>query len=82
MWAAVYVWIGAVDMFIDALYIPTATFTTIGCGDVTVAQEWRLLVGFEGANGMIIFGWATGHHCCPTASRRVAHPRRHMDRAD
>ncbi|MGZ5160913.1 MAG: ion channel, partial [Burkholderiales bacterium] len=59
MWAAVYVWVGAIDVFIDALYISTATFTKIGFGDVTVAPEWRLLVGFEGANRIIICGWAT-----------------------
>ena len=59
VWAAVYYWTGAIQRFDDALYISTNTFTTIGFGDVHVTPEWRLLVAFEGANGMIIFGWAT-----------------------
>jgi hypothetical protein len=59
IWAAVYYGVGAIEGFEDALYISVGSFTTIGYGDVAVAPEWRLLVAFEGANGMIIFGWAT-----------------------
>jgi ion channel len=60
IWAAVYRWIGAIGSFSDALYISTGSFTTIGhTGEVAIAPRWRLLVAFEGVNGMIIFGWAT-----------------------
>jgi hypothetical protein len=61
IWAAVYRWIGAIGSFSDALYISTGSFTTIGIGhgEVAIAPRWRLLVAFEGVNGMIIFGWAT-----------------------
>jgi nucleoside recognition membrane protein YjiH len=59
IWAAVYRWVGAMSSFSDALYISTASFTTIGHSEVAIPQDWRLLVVFEGINGMIIFGWAT-----------------------
>ena len=58
-WAAFYVLVGAIESFETALYFSTATFTTIGYGDVVLTTEWRLLGSFEGANGMIIFGWTT-----------------------
>ena len=58
-WAAVYVLVGAVESFETALYFSTTTFTTIGYGDVVLETQWRLLGSFEGANGMIIFGWTT-----------------------
>ena len=59
IWAAVYEWIGAISAFDDALYVSASSFTTIGYGNVQIAHEWRLLVALEGANGMIVFGWAT-----------------------
>lgn len=59
VWAAVYMIIGAIPTFEEALYFSTVSFTTIGYGDVVLGREWRLLAAFEGANGMIIFGWTT-----------------------
>ncbi len=59
IWAAVYVFVGAIGSFEDALYFSTTSFTTIGYGDIVLAHDWRLLGSFEGANGMIIFGWTT-----------------------
>lgn len=59
IWAAVYMVIGAIPGFEDALYFSTVSFTTIGYGDIVLGKEWRLLASFEGANGMIIFGWTT-----------------------
>lgn len=59
IWAAVYGWIGAIGSFSDALYISTGSFTTIGHSEMVIPPDWRLLVVFEGINGMIIFGWAT-----------------------
>lgn len=59
LWAAVYYFLGAITTIEEALYFSTASFTTIGYGDVVLGREWRLLSSFEGANGMIIFGWIT-----------------------
>jgi hypothetical protein len=59
IWALVYWTLGAITFFEEALYFSTTSFTTIGYGDVLLTRDWRLLSAFEGANGMIIFGWTT-----------------------
>jgi len=59
IWAGMYLAVGAIGSLEEALYFSTATFTTIGYGDVVLDQQWRLLASFEGANGMILFGWST-----------------------
>ena len=59
IWASVYRAVDAVATFEEALFVSAGSFTTIGYGDVLIETSWRLLVGIEGANGMIIFGWAT-----------------------
>ncbi len=58
-WAATYVVVGAIQGFEEALYFSMVTFTTLGYGDITLADSWRLLAAFEAANGCIIFGWTT-----------------------
>jgi voltage-gated potassium channel Kch len=35
------------------------TFTTLGYGDITLDEKWRVLGAFEAANGIIMFGWTT-----------------------
>jgi hypothetical protein len=58
IWAAAYVWLGALSTFEEALYVSSGSFTTIGYGADPLPFEWRLLVGIEGANGMLVLGWA------------------------
>lgn len=61
IWA--YAWlfdaVGAVEDFETALYFSTATYTTVGYGDVLLARPWRLVGAIEGANGIILLGWST-----------------------
>ena len=59
MWALTYLGLGAIDSFKDALYFSTVTYTTLGFGDITLSEDWRLLSAFEAANGTIMFGWST-----------------------
>jgi len=59
LWAAVYVGLGAIEQFAEALYFSVVTFTTLGYGDVTVGHAWRLLASLEAADGTITFGWTT-----------------------
>ncbi|MBW2278684.1 MAG: two pore domain potassium channel family protein [Deltaproteobacteria bacterium] len=59
LWAVTYYGIGAIPEFEKALYFSTVTYTTVGFGDVVLADRWRLLSAFEGANGIIMFGWTT-----------------------
>lgn len=59
LWALLYYLIGALPSLDDAIYFSTATFTTVGYGDVVLGKEWRQISAFEAVNGWIIFGWAT-----------------------
>ena len=58
-WAVLYLLIGAAQSIEEAAYFSTVTFTTLGYGDITLDQQWRLLSSFEGANGLLMFGWST-----------------------
>ncbi len=59
VWAAAYLKTGAIQTFTDALYFSIVTFTTLGYGDITLNESWRLLASFQAAIGIIIFGWST-----------------------
>lgn len=59
LWAATYLVVGAISGLERALYFSTVTYTTLGYGDVTMAEGWRLLSSLEAANGIIMFGWTT-----------------------
>ena len=58
-WAVLYIGLGEFSDLEDALYFSTVTFTTLGYGDITLREEWRLLSAFEAANGIILFGVST-----------------------
>lgn len=58
-YATLYHAVGATHSFEDALYFSTATYATIGYGDLTLSKSWRLLGAIEGANGVILLGWST-----------------------
>jgi hypothetical protein len=59
LWAALYLGVGAISGPERAAYFSTVTFTTLGYGDITLDESWRLLASFEAANGVLLFGWST-----------------------
>jgi hypothetical protein len=60
-WAAVYVFIGAIQGFEPALYFSTVTFSTVGFGDVKPAPEWRQFASLEAIDGFILIGWSIAY---------------------
>ena len=58
-WAVLYLWLGEFKGLESALYFSTVTFTTLGFGDITLEEPWRLLTSLEAANGIILFGVST-----------------------
>ena len=60
LWALAYIGLGAIEGVEAALYFSMVTFTTLGYGDMTLSEQWRLLASFEAATGIIMFGWTTG----------------------
>ncbi|MGH6760156.1 MAG: potassium channel family protein [Phyllobacterium sp.] len=59
MWAAAYRLAGELRNFPEAAYFSAITFATIGYGDITLSEEWRLVSAVEGVNGILLFGWTT-----------------------
>ena len=59
IWAGFYVFTGAIEDFHTAAYFSLVTYTTLGYGDITLAEEWRILASSQAAIGIIIFGWST-----------------------
>ncbi len=59
LYAFLYVVIGSVDGLREAVYFSTITYGAIGYNDTAMAEEWRLVSGIEGINGIILIGWST-----------------------
>jgi hypothetical protein len=60
-WAAAYWLTGALPDLQTALYFSTATFSTLGYGDVILDPQWRLFGSLEGINGFLLIGWSTAY---------------------
>ena len=59
VWALAYQITGTLASFEESLYFSIVTFTTLGYGDITITEPWRLLAASEAAIGIIVFGWST-----------------------
>lgn len=59
LWAAALMGLGIFESFETGLYFAVVAFTTLGFGDITLPQEWRLLSGICSANGLLLFGLST-----------------------
>lgn len=62
VWAVAYMSLlpdGELATFEKALYFSFVTFTTLGYGDITLSEGWRLLSGIEALNGILLVGWTT-----------------------
>jgi voltage-gated potassium channel Kch len=62
LWAVLYVALpgkAGLANFPEAVYFSLITYTTLGYGDITLAQEWNLLGGMEAMVGITLFGLTT-----------------------
>lgn len=59
LYACLFHALGAVGDLRSAVYFSTTTYAAIGYGDAVMADEWRLLGGIEGINGVLLMGWST-----------------------
>jgi hypothetical protein len=55
VWAGVFIWFDALKTAEEAIYFSLVCFTTLGFGELVLAQDWRLLSAFCGANGFLLF---------------------------
>ncbi len=58
-YASVYLAVGALPTFEEALYFSTISYSTVGFSDALISTNWRLLAAFESILGVILLGWST-----------------------
>jgi hypothetical protein len=59
VWALAYAVVGAAPEASDLLYFAFVNYTTLGYGDITPVQAWRLTGPMTAMNGILMFGWST-----------------------
>ena len=81
IWAAAYVWLGALNSSKDAILYSVDSMTTRGASGVTLEPQWLMMGALEAADGMLLFGISTAYifaviqACWPILSKSlVRHP--------
>jgi hypothetical protein len=59
VWAVADVIVGVAPAGSDLLYFAFVNYTTLGYGDITPVQAWRLIGPMTAMNGILMFGWST-----------------------
>jgi hypothetical protein len=59
IWAAAYLWLGALDSPLDALLFSIDSMSTRGASGLTLQRHWQLVGALEAVNGMLLFGVST-----------------------
>ena len=59
VWSLAYAMTDAAPAGADLLYFAFVNYTTLGYGDVTPVERWRLLGPMTAMNGVLLFGWST-----------------------
>ena len=61
IWAAAYLWLGAIDSPTDALIYSVDSMATLGATGLTLQRPWQVMGGLEAVNGMILFDVSTAY---------------------
>src|SRR6516225_9103245 len=61
IWAAAYLWLGALDSPIDALLYSVDAMSTRGASGLTLQRPWQMMGALEAVNGMLLFGISTAY---------------------
>ena len=59
VWSLAHALVGAAPAGADPVYFAFVNYTTLGYGDVTPVERWRLLGPITAMNGVLLFGWST-----------------------
>src|SRR5262245_37180159 len=59
VWSLAYAIVDAAPKGTDLLYFAFVNYTTLGYGDVTPVERWRLIGPMTAMNGVLMFGWST-----------------------
>jgi hypothetical protein len=61
IWAAAYLWLGALDSPLEAILYSVDSMSTRGASGLTLQGHWRMLGALEAADGMLLFGISTAY---------------------
>ena len=61
VWAAAYLWLGALDSPLDALLFSVDSMTTRGASGLTLQRHWQMMGALEAVDGMLLFGVSTAY---------------------
>ena len=61
IWAAAYLWLGALDSPTDAILYSVDSMTTRGGSGLVLQEHWRMMGALEAADGMLLFGISTAY---------------------
>jgi hypothetical protein len=56
IWAAAYIWLGALPSSADAMLYSLDSITTRGASGLSLQWHWRLMGALESADGVLLFG--------------------------
>ena len=59
LWAAWFLFSGALPDIEAALYFSLVSYTTLGYGDIVLAEDIRLFAAFSAVTGLLTFGLST-----------------------
>ena len=59
IWAAAYVWLGALGSLTDAVLYSLDSMTTRGASGLMLEPHWQMMGALEAASGMLLFGIST-----------------------
>jgi hypothetical protein len=59
VWALLYRLVDAAPVDTGLVYFAFVNFATLGYGDITPVQNWKLLGPMTAMNGILLFGWST-----------------------
>ena len=59
VWSLAYSIVGAAPPGTNLVYFAFVNYATLGYGDVTPVEGWRLLGPITAMNGALMFGWST-----------------------
>ena len=61
IWAAAYLWLGALDSPRDALFFSLDAMSTRGASGLTLQRPWEIMGALEAVDGMLLFGVSTAY---------------------
>ncbi|QQS11854.1 MAG: hypothetical protein IPK81_20285 [Rhodospirillales bacterium] len=61
IWAAAYIWLGAIASPSEAILYSIDSMSTRGASGVALEAHWRMMGALESVNGMLLFGISTAY---------------------